>query len=197
MGLKDILLFATILQPQNPNLDRQVKLKEFPVLLKDCAQLYIADYGTTAVIRISGRATFVSSVSFKKLVNGLIDRGYVKFTLDLSHCQLMDSTFLGVLVGLSRKFVNSVQSILLFNPSDQVRDMFDNLGILDLFGSVDALCVENDLVSAAPNDDLTNKSELTKNSLAAHQALMDVSQENEVKFKEVALFLEENLKGCS
>jgi len=189
------LLFSTTLQHQNRNLDRQVKLEDFDFLPKDCAQLYIADYGTTAVIRISGRATFVSSVSFKKLVNGLIDRGCVKFTLDLSCCQLMDSTFLGVLVGLSRKFVDSVQSILLFNPSDLVRDMFDNLGILDLFGSVDSLCVENDLVSASHNDDLISKSELTKNTLSAHQALMEVNHSNEVKFKEVALFLEENLKG--
>ena len=73
--------------------------------------------------------------------------------------------------------------------------MFDNLGILDLFGSVDSLFVENDLVSASHNDDLISKSELTKNTLSAHQALMEVSHSNEVKFKEVALFLEENLKN--
>jgi len=194
LGLKDILLFIATLQPQNPDLDREIKVEDFQILSKECAQLYIADYGTNAVVRISGRATFVSSVPFKKLVNALIDRGCKSFTLDLSDCQLMDSTFLGVLVGLSRKFVDSVQSILLFNPSEQVREMFDNLGILDLFGAVDSLSVESDLISAVPNDGLTNKSDLAKNSLMAHQALMDVNRENEVKFKEVALFLEENLK---
>ncbi len=164
------------------------------ILSLDRAQLYIADYGTSAVVKISGRATFVSSVPFKRLMNTLIDRGCEKFTLDLSDCQLMDSTFLGVLVGLSRKFVDSVGSILLFNHSDQVKEMFDNLGILELFGSVNSLCVESDLITSVPRDGVTNKSELAKNSLSAHKALMDVNRENEIKFKEVALFLEENLK---
>ena len=195
MGQKDILLFVSILQHQNHDLDRGVKLKDFEILSKDCAQLYIADYGTSAVIRISGRATFASSVPFKKLMNTLIDRDCEKFTLDLSDCQLMDSTFLGVLVGLSRKFVDSVGSILLFNPSDQVKDMFDNLGILDLFGSVNSLSVESGLITPVPRDGVTNKSELAKNSLTAHKSLMDVNRENEIKFKEVALFLEENLKA--
>ena len=97
-----------------------MNLDDFGILSKDCAKLYVADYGVSAVVKICGRATFVSSVHFKKLFNNLIRQGCEKFTLDLSDCQLMDSTFLGVLVGLSRNFSNSADSIFLFNPSDPV-----------------------------------------------------------------------------
>ena len=66
------------------------------------AKLYVADLGKRAVVRISGRANCLSSVPFKRVINGLVERGRRAFTLDLSDCQLMDSTFLGGLVGLTR-----------------------------------------------------------------------------------------------
>ena len=94
-----------------------MNLDDFRILSKDCAKLFVADYGVSAVVKICGRATFVSSVHFKKLFNNLISQGCEKFTLDLSDCQLMDSTFLGVLVGLSRNFSNSADSIFLFNSA--------------------------------------------------------------------------------
>ncbi len=163
-------------------------------MTEDCAQLYVADHGESAVVRICGRANFVSSVPFKKLINGLMGRGCGKFTLDLSNCHLMDSTFIGVLVGLSRKFEKSYQSILLFGPSEQVQAMFDNLGVLGLFGLVNTLCEEDNFDPIASAGDVADKSELTKNSIEAHKTLMGVSRENELKFKEVARFLEENLE---
>ena len=158
---------------------------------QELAQLFVADLGGSAVVRISGCANFASSVPFKKLVNGLIDRGCSQFTLDLTECKLMDSTFLGVLVGMTRKLGQAARGISLFNPSKQVHAMFDNLGILELFDLVKSLGeaeVANAEVASAA------KRELTENSLEAHQTLMDVNPKNEAKFKEVTRFLEENLK---
>ena len=172
-----------------------MNLDDFRILSKDCAKLFVADYGVSAVVKICGRATFVSSVHFKKLFNNLIRQGCEKFTLDLSDCQLMDSTFLGVLVGLSRNFSNSADSIFLFNPSDQVNDMFDNLGILNFFGSINDLGLKTDFDSVSCNENLTDKTELTRNSLDAHQALMGVNMENKIKFKEVALYLEKKINS--
>ena len=50
-------------------------------------------------IKVVGRANFTSSVDFKALVKALSEKGHHRFVLDLSECQLMDSTFLGVLAG--------------------------------------------------------------------------------------------------
>ncbi len=61
----------------------------------------------TAWIRIEGRANFNSSVDFKALINGLVEKGYCRFVLDLTDCVLMDSTFLGVLAGLGMKFTSA------------------------------------------------------------------------------------------
>ena len=160
-------------------------------MAQDLAQLFVADLGSSAVVRITGCANFASSVPFKKLVNGLIERGCTKFTLDLTDCKLMDSTFLGVLVGVTRKLGQAARGISLFNPSEQVHSMFDNLGILELFEQAKSLgqaeVAETEVVDA-------NKRELTENSLEAHRTLMELNPENEAKFKEVARFLEEDLK---
>ncbi|HAL04971.1 MAG TPA: hypothetical protein DCP58_07655 [Verrucomicrobiales bacterium] len=167
------------------------KLPSELAMAQDLAQLFVADLGSSAVVRITGCANFASSVPFKKLVNGLIERGCAKFTLDLTDCKLMDSTFLGVLVGVTHKLGQAAKGVELFNPSEQVHAMFDNLGILELFEQANSL--DQAEVSEAEISNAA-KRELTENSLEAHRTLMDANPENEAKFKEVARFLEEDLK---
>ena len=105
------------------------------------AKLYVADLGERAVVRITGRATCLSSVPFKRVINGLIERGRGVFTLDLSDCQLMDSTFLGVLVGLNRTLGQAGPDggFSLYKPTESVRVLLDNLGILELFSTAESL----------------------------------------------------------
>ena len=94
-------------------------------MAQDLAQLFVADLGSSAVVRITGCANFASSVPFKKLVNGLIERGCAKFTLDLTDCKLMDSTFLGVLVGVAPR-----PSAPRDPPAQRVRVQLVRLGVL-------------------------------------------------------------------
>ena len=159
------------------------------------AKLYVADLGKRAVVRISGRANCLSSVPFKRVINGLVERGRRAFTLDLSDCQLMDSTFLGVLVGLNRTLgqAGSTGGVLLYQPTEPVRVLLDNLGILELFGTTDSLGQAGAAESVEQVAAL-DKTDLTRTSLDAHQTLIDANPGNEAKFKEVTRFLEEDLK---
>src|SRR5260370_9144362 len=89
-------------------------------------------------IKIAGRANFTASVDFRTLVYGLAQRCQFRFVLDLSECQLMDSTFLGVLAGIGLKLSsvrngNSLPSIELFNPNARIVELLDNLGVSHLF----------------------------------------------------------------
>ena len=89
-----------------------------------------------AWIRIEGRANFNSSVDFKALINGLVEKGYCRFVLDLTECVLMDSTFLGVLAGLGLKFNssrNGAPTIELLNANERIADLLENLGVEHLF----------------------------------------------------------------
>ena len=107
----------------------------------------------------------------------------------------MDSTFLGVLVGLNRTLGQAGPDggFSLYKPTETVRVLLDNLGILELFSTAESLGQEE---AAEPVEagEASDKTELTHTSLEAHRNLMDANPENEAKFKEVTRFLAEDLK---
>ena len=157
-----------------------------------------------AWIRIEGRANFNSSVDFKALINGLADKGYKRFVLDLTECILMDSTFLGVLSGLGLKFSNAPRNgspggvIELLNPNERIADLLENLGVQRLFKIVCGPELStNRLERVGQTPASQDRKELNRTCLEAHETLMKINPENVAKFKDVAQFLAEDLKKDS
>lgn len=155
---------------------------------------------TVVFLKITGRANFTASVSFKKLVQEMRQRGFTRFVINLSECLIMDSTFLGVLASLigNQNPADSQQPPLtmeLHSPNQRVMDLLDNLGILALFN-----IVPNSPGPAAafeplpPNGAVLDKIELARTSLEAHRTLIALNPNNVAKFKDVAQFLEEDLQ---
>src|SRR2546422_7575312 len=160
--------------------------------------VWVGDHN--ACIRISGRASFNSSVDFKTLINNLAQKGFSRFVLDLSECPLMDSTFLGVLAGLGLKFGagrngDPQTSLELLNPNPRILDLLENLGVSHLFkvqkGQEPA--TEN-MAQVDPAPTNPDRKEISRTCLEAHKTLMDINPANIPKFKEVAQFLAEDLK---
>ncbi|MCI0744090.1 MAG: STAS domain-containing protein [Verrucomicrobia subdivision 3 bacterium] len=155
-------------------------------------------------VKVAGRANFNGSVDFKSLIVGLWERGYNHFVLDLSDCLLMDSTFLGVLAGLglrlsgngraSAAHSNGSHVIELLNPSPRIADLLENLGITHLFDITRGRLTTECLVALDHAPTETDRREVQKTCLEAHQTLMDVNPANVPKFKDVAQFLAEDLK---
>jgi anti-sigma B factor antagonist len=157
-------------------------------------------------VKVSGRANFSGSVDLKALVMGMWDRGYHHFVLDLSECLLMDSTFLGVLAGLGLKLnnhngthqaannTNGAHAIELLNPSPRISDLLENLGITHLFDVTRGRLTTECLVALDHAPTQSDRREVQKTCLEAHQTLMDVNPANVPKFKDVAQFLAEDLK---
>ena len=151
-------------------------------------------------IKISGRASFTSSVDFKTLITQLWEKGYGRFVLDLTDCLLMDSTFLGVLAGLGLKFNHARDgginaSIELLNPNPRISDLLENLGVAHLFGrTTEPRPCAHQLAAIDPSLAGANRQEISRTCLEAHQTLMDINPANIPKFKDVALFLSEDLK---
>lgn len=151
-------------------------------------------------IKIAGRASFQCSVDFKTLINTLRAQGHKRFVLEVSECQLMDSTFLGVLAGLGLKFSEerngSERATLgLLNPSDRIFDLIENLGIDHLFqihkGAVPAA---GELSPVEKPANAPDRKETTRTCLEAHRLLMEINPDNVAKFKDVTKFIEEDLK---
>lgn len=168
---------------------------------KSSASLLVSIVETTVYIRISGRANFVSSIDFKRLVHELSQRGYERFVLDLSECLIMDSTFLGVLAGIGLKMSaanhtpGAPTSVALLNPNSRVSDLLENLGVSHLFRVIQSNpAPKATFVPAAPSTATPTNADLARTCLEAHTTLMALNPENAAKFKDVAEFLAEDLK---
>ena len=153
-----------------------------------------------ACIRIVGRANFTSSIDFRMLVNGLLQKGYRHFVLDLSECVLMDSTFLGVLAGFGLKMGGTPpgqgdEAIELSNPNARLTELLENLGVLHLFKVREGpLILPEDAETRIHTPANPTREEMTRACIEAHQTLMRINPENVSRFKEVTQFMAEDLK---
>lgn len=167
------------------------------------ANLQVCVGDNVVCIKIAGRATFHVSFDFKTLVLRMRQKGFTRFILDLTNCQLMDSTFLGVMAGLGAMFNASrngngqAATLELLNPSQRILDLLENLGINHFFHVLEK--EESAPAGLTPVESETpvataDKKVLSRTCLEAHKFLMDVNPANVPKFKDVTRFLEEDLK---
>ncbi len=159
-------------------------------------QVMVAVAADTAFFRLRGQATAAQSTGFKTVAETLRSQGLSSFVIDLTECQSMDSTFIGVLVGLSRRLRRDrgqPAPIELVNTTPQVRRQLDDLFVLDHFTLAECQLEPGaafEPVQAGPPD----KSQLCRLMLEAHQTLMNVHAANVPKFKQVSEFLEQDLQ---
>jgi anti-sigma B factor antagonist len=161
------------------------------------AKLLVAVFDRTVCVQINGRADFTSSVDLKKLIDELWAHGYSHFIFDLCQCRTMDSTFLGMLSGISMELhagQNGHQPLELFNLNPRLAETLDSLGVADLFKISETSAPLTDKYEPLAKSEGSTRLELARTCLEAHKTLMSVKPENEQKFKDVAQFLAEDLK---
>jgi anti-sigma B factor antagonist len=163
---------------------------------RQSANLMVAVFDSVVCIKISGRATFTSSVDLQKLVEELSNRGLKHLVFDLTDCVMMDSTFLGVLAGIALKLADlkiaECQPQLL-NANPRISEVLENLGMEHLFKLVNSKGQLTNAYQPAPSESVSQV-EITRTCLEAHKLLMTIQPENVAKFKDVAQFLSEDLK---
>jgi anti-sigma B factor antagonist len=164
------------------------------------AKMLVSIGDQCACVTIAGKVDFTSSVDFKILFEQLWKKGCTYFVLDLSDCTLMDSTFLGVLASCGLKTNETqqekvVRTLDLYNPSERIFELLENLGVMRLFkishGDI-AQCRQGEVSEVAASN--PTREEVTRTCLEAHQLLMKINPANVPKFKDVATYLAEELK---
>jgi len=148
-------------------------------------------------VRVVGRANFSSSPGFEGAVADLLHDHPSRFIMDLEQCQLMDSTFLGVLAEAAAKFrqlKGNGSLIELSNPNARVTGLIENLGLNALFTMRhNTLELPADVRARRLPHESPTKLRLKETSLAAHEWLMKFSTNNRDKFAELTRTLKEDL----
>ncbi|MFC1467130.1 STAS domain-containing protein [Verrucomicrobiota bacterium] len=152
-------------------------------------------------VRVLGRGSFKVSSNLKTFLEQSVDEKGVKSVLiDLRECVGMDSTFMGVLAGLSGRLAKKGAQVLLVNLDKKNLQLLQTLGIdkvlkYQTIEEAEARCVCGKNASAVdlsePEEDQLGTAETM---LKAHQVLADLSEENVGRFKSVISFLEQDVR---
>ncbi|PTY04872.1 hypothetical protein DB347_19430 [Opitutaceae bacterium EW11] len=130
----------------------------------------------SCVIQLSGLMTWQLAPALREMVKQAKERATPPFHVDLSECEAMDSTMLGLLL-------QQAEDLILHQPGKRVVGQLHEMGVLHLFNvSHDPSPQPQVAMAITPNDTQQACSELI---LSAHEALMEASASNRQKFKDV------------
>jgi len=165
--------------------------------------LRYGELGESTVINICGRGTYMLSHNFFDAVEAILD-GKRGLTIDLSGCDYLDSTFLGMIHEVVSKGDKAGVRVHVQRISEGVRRLFEELSMDLILRHVhepaEPLPYMEPLVKTAPD-----KGTLHRRILRAHDVLVSLSDENRKKFQGVVEMLKKEmgdtapppLGGCS
>jgi len=157
------------------------------------AQVLVARKEGVLQVRVIGRATFKVSRELREYGVQTVNDGICSVIIDLSQCEGMDSTFMGVLamIGLEAK---GKARVLVVNANDKLRKLLDSIGVSRLVEftqkKMDEITWSRLCEAAKESGDMNQMADTIRE---AHKTLMDISSENVPKFKNVVDMLSSDM----
>ena len=154
--------------------------------------------GQAVWVKVEGKGSFLNSGNFKEFAREMVDRGYREFVVDLAHCVMMDSTFMGTMAGVALRLKELGRGHLyVVHCGERSRELLSGLGLDQLF-SIHAngqTAPECKSLGQKADGELPagKKQEQARTMLEAHEALCQAAPENITRFKDVLDYLKEDL----
>jgi anti-anti-sigma factor len=147
-------------------------------------------------IQVIGRGSFKVAASMKQFIADACDTHPINtVVLDLAECIGMDSTFMGVLAGLSGRLKKTGKALELINLSEKNTNLLATLGVdqvLAFYSHSHGHKVPEPHAESLSTDQATKK-EMAETALKAHENLVEISEENKPRFKRVIELLKEDV----
>lgn len=189
----------------------------------ELSKILVARGTDLGFVKVVGRGSFQNSGCLKAFYLQLLKDGIHRFVVDLETCTYLDSTFLGILLGLGLKVKDANKGngrLHILNASPRNLELLKNLGLdrlihiqgkeLAAVGANGAnipngngngthhLPSSSDIGEAEENLEeiacpVPTRQEAAPTILEAHEALMEFDARNVPKFKDVVEFLREDL----
>jgi len=94
------------------------------------SKILVARTGDLGFVKVVGRGSFQNSGCLKAFYLQLLKEGVGQFVIDLGACTYLDSTFLGILLGLGLKLREGGNNLLtILNASSRNLELLRNLGL--------------------------------------------------------------------
>lgn len=181
------------------------------------SKILVARSADLGFVKVVGRGSFQNSGCLKAFYQQLLKEGVSRFVVDLDACTYLDSTFLGILLGLGLKLRAAGNGLLhILNANSRNLELLRNLGLDQLINiqgggllagegpsnvrtnggasgkPIQLNGVKEEHLKEMPCEKPT-RAEAAPTILEAHEALMEFDPRNVPKFKDVVEFLREDL----
>ncbi|MBR3157589.1 MAG: STAS domain-containing protein [Atopobiaceae bacterium] len=90
--------------------------------------------GDTCVVTVAGEVDVSNADELRTVLNEVLDSGVSAIEVDLGEVPYIDSTGIGVLVGVSRRAADASVSLRVANPQRNVARVLSLLGVGDELG---------------------------------------------------------------
>ena len=154
--------------------------------------------GKAVWVKVEGKGNFLNSGNLKEFAREMVQRSYREFVVDLEHCAMMDSTFMGTMAGVALRLKELGHGHLhVVHCGTRSRELLTGLGLDQIFqihvnGSSSPQC--EILSSASTADPSAEKQQQAQQMLDAHEALCEAAPENFSRFKDVLDYLKQDLQ---
>ena len=146
----------------------------------------------TVWVRVEGKGSFLNSTGLKQFSKEMTNRGYRQFVVDLKQCPVMDSTFMGMLTGISLRLRELGSGELrVMNLNERNRELLCSLGLDGFFTMGHS--AENGAANEPLPEPAESKQARAETMLEAHEAVVAANPANETKFKDVLEYLKQDL----
>ena len=165
-------------------------------------RVWVALHKQLALVRVEGRGSFKVSTSLKEFGAAAQQAGATTAVLDMGRCVGMDSTFMGVLAGWATRLrQHPGGALVLINLNSRTRGLVATLGLDRIVQAYEAGDLPRELHAvAALSEGLSaleprqeSRDTTTQTMIEAHENLVNLAPENLPRFKDVLLYLREDL----
>jgi anti-sigma B factor antagonist len=152
--------------------------------------------GPTVWVKVEGKGSFLNSGNLKEFARRMLDRGYREFVVDLAHCAMMDSTFMGTMASVALRLKELGQGHLhVVHCGNRSRELLSGLGLDHIFdirvnGATAPQCKTLERGATLREG---RQREQAETMLEAHEALCEAAPENLFRFKDVLEYLKQDL----
>jgi anti-sigma B factor antagonist len=160
------------------------------------ASIQVGISGPTVWVKVEGKGSFLNSGNLKEFARRMLDRGYREFVVDLAHCAMMDSTFMGTMASVALRLKELGQGHLhVVHCGNRSRELLSGLGLDHIFDirASGATAPECETLERGETSREERKREQAGTMLEAHEALCEASPENLFRFKDVLEYLKQDL----
>lgn len=99
----------------------------------------VEKHGDWTVVAVSGEVDVATAPSFRQSATEVLDSGVTKLIIDMTPIDFIDSSGLGVLIGVRKRVEDINGELVLVAPQRQVNRLFDITGLTDVFTIVPTL----------------------------------------------------------